>query len=69
LEVVAGHLRPEPQGDALVGLDVQDQRVRFQTAGLPGADRQVRRPLELQHHLGDALGQTGPCVLLRYRSG
>ena len=30
---------PRTAGDALVGLDVQDQRIRLQTAGLPGGDR------------------------------
>ncbi len=49
----AGHLGAEPHRHALVGLDPDHQRVLGELLGRGGAERQVRRPLEDDRHLGD----------------
>jgi hypothetical protein len=50
--MMARHLGTEPQGDALVWLDPQDQGVCLLSLHLRCADRQMWRPLELEDHLG-----------------
>src|SRR5438128_1725549 len=57
LELLARDLGAEAQGDALVGLDAQDEGVRRQPGGLALLERQVRWAVELHRNLGDALRQ------------
>src|SRR5919201_4517021 len=51
------HLGAETQGDALLGLDAERDRVRLQVAGRLAAEGEMRWPLDLDADLRHPLGQ------------
>ncbi len=56
-DALAGHLGGEAQGDALVRLDAHDEEVGLVRGARHALEEAVRQGLELDGHLGDALGE------------
>ena len=57
LHAGAGHLRAEPDGDALVGLHADDEGVLAERRGLALGEQVLRRALEDDGDLGDAAAE------------
>ena len=58
VEAGAGHLHPEPQQDALVGLDAQDELIAHVFHAAATGEDAVRIGPEVYHHLRHARRQT-----------
>jgi hypothetical protein len=66
---VPGDLGPEPEADALVGLDAEDQGVRLELGHLVGGDGEMRRSPELEDDLRHPLGQALPGAYVERHAG